>query len=181
MSAWSSTSRRAGREHQAAVRLHHLRRPGLRLLAGQHPLRLAGLRGDPVGQERAKLVAGRAFGAGLAGRADLRRRHHGQRLKAQKTAIQTPEDLVAYQAAVQGVFTKVTLAFIVVGTPRSGSPPGRAGSVWSASQPRVTIRETFATLKTNKPLAYPVRLQLLLHDRPVRGLPAPPPSTPSTC
>ena len=67
--------------------------------------------------ERAKLVAGRAFGAALGGIVltyvvgtmvnDLR---------AQKAAITTPEALIAYQDAVQGVFLKVTLAFVVVGT-----------------------------------------------------------------
>ena len=79
--------------------------------------------------ERAKLVAARAFGAGIGGViltfvvgdfiSDLR---------GQKALIKTPEDLVAYQAAVQGVFTKITLAFIVVGTAAFSSPPGPAGS-----------------------------------------------------
>lgn len=67
--------------------------------------------------ERAKLVAARAFGAGIGG-VVLTYIVGGyiSDLRGQKAQIQGPEDLVAYQAAVQGVFTKVTLAFIVVGT-----------------------------------------------------------------
>ena len=67
--------------------------------------------------ERAKLVAGRAFGAAVGG--VLLTYVVGtmvSQLKSQKSAIKTAADLAAYQSAVQGVFTKVTLVFIVVGT-----------------------------------------------------------------
>ena len=53
------------RRHEAHLRLRHLRDPGSDLLAGQHPLRLPGLGGHPVGA--------RARQAGRRPR--LRRRH----------------------------------------------------------------------------------------------------------
>jgi glucuronide carrier protein len=105
--------------------------------------------------ERAKLVAARAFGAAIGGIVltyvvgsmvnDLR---------AQKAGITTPEQFVAYQAAVQGVFTKVTLAFIVVGTAAFWFTAWACREQVLRSQPRTTVRETIDTLKTNKPLAY---------------------------
>jgi hypothetical protein len=36
----------------------------------------------------------------------------------------------------------------------SGSPLGPVGSRWYGSQPRISIKETIGTLKSNKPLAY---------------------------
>jgi glucuronide carrier protein len=105
--------------------------------------------------QRAKLVAARSFGAGL-----------GQvlltfiigaminDLRGQKKLINSPEDLIAYQAAVQGVFTKITLAFIVIGTLCFWFTAWTCRERVIRSQPRVTVRETFATLKANKPLAY---------------------------
>jgi glucuronide carrier protein len=105
--------------------------------------------------ERAKLVASRAFGAAVGGIVltyvvgamvnDLR---------AQKAGITTPEQFVAYQAAVQGVFTKVTLAFIVVGTAAFWFTAWACREQVLRSQPRTTVRETINTLKSNKPLAY---------------------------
>jgi glucuronide carrier protein len=68
--------------------------------------------------------------------------------------VKTPEDLVAYQAAVQGVFTKVTLAFIVVGTLAFWFTAWACREQVVRTQPRVTIKETIGTLKSNKPLAY---------------------------
>ena len=105
--------------------------------------------------ERAKLVAGRAFGAAVGG--VLLTYAVGtlvNQLKAQKSAIQTAADLVEYQAAVQGVFTKVTLVFIVVGTAAFWFTAWACRERVVRLQPRVTIRETLATLKSNKPLAY---------------------------
>jgi len=106
-------------------------------------------------RERAKLVAARAFGAGLGGVvltfivggfiSDLR---------GQKALIQTPEDLIAYQAAVQGVFTRVTLAFVVVGTLAFWFTAWACREQVIRTQPRISIKETVATLKTNKPLAF---------------------------
>jgi glucuronide carrier protein len=105
--------------------------------------------------ERAKLVAARAFGAGIGGViltfvvggfiSDLR---------GQKALIETPEDLIAYQAAVQSVFTKVTLAFIVVGTAAFWFTAWACRERVIRTQPRITIKETIGTLRTNKPLAY---------------------------
>ena len=67
--------------------------------------------------ERAKLVAARAFGAGLGGVIlTFVVGHFISDLRSQKALIKGPDDLLAYQAAVQGVFTKVTVAFIIVGT-----------------------------------------------------------------
>src|SRR3954454_1753757 len=98
--------------------------------------------------ERAKLVAGRAFGAAVGG--VLLTYVVGtmvSQLKSQKSAIKTAADLAAYQSAVQGVFTKVTLVFIVVGT------AAFLFTAWACRerervvrlQPRVTIRETLAS------------------------------------
>jgi glucuronide carrier protein len=105
--------------------------------------------------ERAKLVAARAFGAGIGGViltfvvggfiSDLR---------GQKSLIQGPEDLIAYQAAVQGVFTKVTIAFIVVGTLAFWFTAWACREQVVRTQPRISIKETVSTLKSNKPLAY---------------------------
>ncbi len=105
--------------------------------------------------ERAKLVAARAFGSGIGGViltfvvggfiSDLR---------GQKALIKGPEDLIAYQAAVQGVFTKVTLAFIVVGSLAFWFTAWACREQVLRSQPSITIKETVATLRTNKPLAY---------------------------
>jgi glucuronide carrier protein len=105
--------------------------------------------------ERAKLVAARAFGAGIGG-VVLTFIVGGfiNDLRGQKAQIQTPADLVAYQAAVQGVFTKVTLAFIVVGTLAFWFTAWACREQVIRTQPRITIKETVATLKANKPLAY---------------------------
>ena len=105
--------------------------------------------------ERAKLVAARAFGAGIGGViltfvvgnfiSDLR---------GQKALIKGPEDLIAYQAAVQGVFTKVTLAFIVVGSLAFFFTAWACREQVVRTQPRISVKETFSTLRSNKPLAY---------------------------
>ena len=105
--------------------------------------------------ERAKLVAGRAFGAAVGG--VLLTYVVGtmvSQLKSQKSAIKTAADLAAYQSAVQGVFTKVTLVFIVVGTAAFLFTAWACRERVVRLQPRVTIRETLATLKSNKPLAF---------------------------
>jgi glucuronide carrier protein len=105
--------------------------------------------------ERAKLVAARSFGAGIGGViltfvvgnfiSDLR---------GQKALIQGPEDLIAYQAAVQGVFTKVTLAFIVIGSLAFFFTAWACRDSVVRTQPRISVKETFGTLRSNKPLAY---------------------------
>jgi len=105
--------------------------------------------------ERAKLVAARAFGSAVGSvvltfviGAEI------NDLRAQKAGISTPEDLVAYQAAVQSTFTYITLAFIVVGTAAFWFTAWACRESVIRTQPRVTVRETVATLKSNKPLAY---------------------------
>jgi glucuronide carrier protein len=105
--------------------------------------------------ERAKLVAARAFGAAV-GSVILTFVIGGQinNLKAQKKSIVSPEDLLNYQAAVQGAFTKVTLAFIVIGTAAFLFTAWACRERVIRTQPRITIKETLGTLRSNKPLAY---------------------------
>ena len=105
--------------------------------------------------ERAKLVAARAFGAGIGG-VVLTFIVGGfiNGLRAQKAQIQTPEDLEVYRAAVQQVFTNVTLAFIVVGTLAFWFTAWACREQVIRTQPRISIKETFDTLKSNTPLAY---------------------------
>jgi glucuronide carrier protein len=105
--------------------------------------------------ERAKLVASRAFGAGIGGVVlTFVVGHFISELRGQKALIHGPEDLVAYQAAVQGVFTKVTLAFIVIGTAAFLFTAWACREQVVRTQPRITIKETIGTLGSNKPLAY---------------------------
>jgi glucuronide carrier protein len=96
-------------------------------------------------RERAKLVAARAFGAGLGG-VVLTFIVGGliQDLRGQKALIKTPEDLIAYQAAVQGVFTKVTLAFIVVGTAAFWFTAWACREQVIRTQPRISIKRPSA-------------------------------------
>jgi glucuronide carrier protein len=105
--------------------------------------------------ERAKLVAARAFGAGIGGVVlTFVVGNFISDLRGQKALIQSPEDLIAYQAAVQGVFTKVTLAFIVIGSLAFFFTAWACREAVVRTQPRISIKETFGTLRTNKPLAY---------------------------
>ena len=105
--------------------------------------------------ERAKLVAARAFGAGIGGVVlTFIVGHFISDLRGQKALIQGPEDLIAYQAAVQGVFTKVTLAFIVIGSIAFFFTAWACREAVVRTQPRISIKETFGTLSSNKPLAY---------------------------
>jgi glucuronide carrier protein len=106
-------------------------------------------------RERAKLVAARAFGSGLGG-VILAFVVGGfiQDLRGQKSQIETPEDLIAYQAAVQGVFTKVTLAFIVVGTAAFWFTAWACREQVIRTQPSITVKETIGTLRSNTPLAF---------------------------
>jgi glucuronide carrier protein len=105
--------------------------------------------------ERAKLVAARAFGAAVGGViltfvvGDMI-----NNLKGQKKSIVTPADLVAYQSAVQGAFTKITLAFIVIGTAAFLFTAWACREKVIRTQPSVSVKETIATIKSNKPLAY---------------------------
>ena len=105
--------------------------------------------------QRAKLVAARSFGSAVAS-VLLTFVVGGQisALKGQKKSIATPEDLVAYQDAVQGAFTTITLAFIVLGTAAFLFTAWACRERVIRTQPRISIKETFATVQSNKPLAY---------------------------
>ncbi len=105
--------------------------------------------------ERAKLVAARAFGAGIGGVIlTFVVGNYISDLRGQKALISGPDDLVAYQAAVQGVFTKVTLAFIVIGSAAFFFTAWACRERVTRTQPRISMKETVGTLRTNKPLAY---------------------------
>ena len=121
-------------------------------------------------RERAKLVAARAFGAGVGG-VVLTFVVGGfiQDLRGQKALIKTPEDLIAYQAAVQGVFTKVTLAFIVVGTAAFWFTAWACRERVIRTQPSITRQRNHRHPEVEQAAGLPVRVELLLPDRPVRG------------
>jgi glucuronide carrier protein len=105
--------------------------------------------------ERAKLVAARAFGAGIGGVIlTFVVGNYISELRGQKALIGGPADLLAYQAAVQGVFTKITLAFIVVGTAAFWFTAWACRERVIRTQPRISVKETVGTLRSNKPLAY---------------------------
>ncbi|PWJ54427.1 glucuronide carrier protein [Quadrisphaera granulorum] len=106
-------------------------------------------------RERAKLVAARSFGAGIGGVVlAFVVGHFVSELRAQKAAVESSSDLLAYQESVQNVFTQVTLAFVVIGTAAFWFTAWACREQVVRTQPRITIKETFATLKHNKPLAY---------------------------
>ncbi|MFZ1411082.1 MAG: glycoside-pentoside-hexuronide (GPH):cation symporter [Micropruina sp.] len=115
--------------------------------------------------ERSKLVASRAFGSAIGG-VMLTYIVAPQISAIQKTAPKLAADAdatakAAYEAAaliyrqnVQGVFTQTTLWFILL-----GSIAYFVTFLWCRetvvrTSPKVSIKETFATLKDNKPLAY---------------------------
>jgi glucuronide carrier protein len=105
--------------------------------------------------ERAKLVAARAFGAALGGIVlTFVIGNFVNELKGQKKLIASPADLLAYQSAVQGVFTKVTLAFIVIGSLAFFFTAWSCREKVVRTQDRVSVRETISTIRENKPLAY---------------------------
>ena len=115
--------------------------------------------------ERAKLVAARAFGAAIGGVA-LTYVVAPQISAIQKTAPKLAENAdaaakaahevaaLAYRQSVQGVFTTTTLWFILI-----GSVAYLLTFFWCRESvvrttPKVSVKETFETLKQNKPLAY---------------------------
>ncbi|MEW1960566.1 glycoside-pentoside-hexuronide (GPH):cation symporter [Kineococcus sp. NPDC059986] len=105
--------------------------------------------------ERARLVSARVIGAGLGGVVlTYVIGHFVSGLREQKAAIENSADLITYQAAVQGVFTKVTLAFVVVGTAAFLFTAWACRERVVRTQPRVSARDTVATLRSNRPLAY---------------------------
>jgi glucuronide carrier protein len=115
--------------------------------------------------ERAKLVAARAFGAAIGGVA-LTYVVAPQISAIQKTAPKLAENAdaaakaayevaaLAYRQSVQGVFTTTTLWFILI-----GSVAYLLTFFWCRESvvrttPKVSVKETFETLKQNKPLAF---------------------------
>jgi glucuronide carrier protein len=105
--------------------------------------------------ERAKLVAARSFGSAVA--SVLLTFVIGAQISAlrgQKADITTPEDLTAYQDAVQGAFTTITLAFVAIGTAAFLFTAWACREKVIRTQPRISVKETFGTIRSNKPLAY---------------------------
>ena len=115
--------------------------------------------------ERAKLVAARAFGSAIGGVA-LTYVVAPQISAIQKTAPKLAENAdaaakAAYEAAalayrqdVQSVFTTTTLLFILIGTIAYFLTFWWCREAVVRTTPKVSIKETIATLKHNKPLAY---------------------------
>ncbi|WP_051265366.1 glycoside-pentoside-hexuronide (GPH):cation symporter [Nakamurella lactea] len=101
--------------------------------------------------QRAKLVAARSLGAAVGGIVlTFIISPMISSLQADKDSL-SPEQ---YLGRAQGIFTWTTLSFVVI-----GSLAYLLTFLWCHErvvrvQPRVTIRETFATLRSNKPLAY---------------------------
>ncbi len=99
--------------------------------------------------ERAKLVAARAFGAAVGG--VLLSYYIGAKVSDVRKLRTTlaPAD---YQARVQSIFTQTTLAFIVLGSICYFLTFLLTKEGVVRTQPSVSMKETFATLKVNKPL-----------------------------
>jgi len=101
--------------------------------------------------ERAKLVASRFFGGALGGIVltyIIAPRISG--LREEKKTLSSAE----YQEKVQSIFTQTTLLFIVLGSIAYAVTWYFCREQVVRTQPRVTLRETWDTLKGNKPLGY---------------------------
>ena len=102
-------------------------------------------------KERAKLVSSRFFGGALGGIvltyiiapkiSDL---------KSVKKTLSPAE----YQAQVQGIFTQTTLLFIVIGSIAYLITWYFCREQVVRTSPRVSLRETWDAIRTNKPLGY---------------------------
>jgi len=115
--------------------------------------------------ERAKLVASRAFGSAIGG-VFLAYVVAPQISALQKTAPKLAADAdaaakAAYEAAkivyrqnVQNVFTTTTLLFILIGSVAYFLTFLWCREAVVRTTPKVSIKETFETLRHNKPLAY---------------------------
>jgi glucuronide carrier protein len=102
-------------------------------------------------KERAKLVASRFFG-GAVGGVVLTYIIAPQisDLKAQKASLSPAE----YQDRVQGIFTQTTLLFILIGTAAYLVTFFLCREKVVRTQPRVSLGETWQTLRHNRPLGY---------------------------
>jgi len=115
--------------------------------------------------QRAKLVAARAFGAAVGG-VLLTYIVAPQISAIQKTAPKLAEGAdaaataayqvaaLAYRQNVQNVFTTTTLLFVVLGSVAFFLTFWWCREAVVRATPRVSVRETIDTLKHNKPLAY---------------------------
>jgi glucuronide carrier protein len=101
--------------------------------------------------QRAKLVASRFFGAAVGGIVlTYLIAPRISQVRAQKSALSAE----AYAAKVQTIFTQTTLAFIVIGTAAYLLTFYLCREQVVRTQPRVSLRETIETLRSNKPLGY---------------------------
>ncbi|WP_404380000.1 glycoside-pentoside-hexuronide (GPH):cation symporter [Knoellia locipacati] len=101
--------------------------------------------------ERAKLVASRFFGGALGGIVltyVIAPQISG--LKQEKKTLRS----AAYQEKVQAIFTQTTLLFVVIGTAAYAVTWWFCREKVVRTQPRVNLRDTWLTLKDNKPLGY---------------------------
>ena len=101
--------------------------------------------------ERAKLVAARFFGGGLGGIVLT------YIIAPQISALKSTKDTLsaeAYREQVQAIFTQTTLIFVVVGTLCYALTFYLCREAVLRTTPRVTIRETWETLRHNTPLGY---------------------------
>ena len=102
-------------------------------------------------RERAKLVSSRFFGAALGGvvltYVIAPKISH---LKAQKSSLSPSE----YTHRVQAIFTQTTLLFIVLGTAAFLLTFFLCREQVVRTQPRVSMKDTWDTLRHNRPLAY---------------------------
>ena len=101
--------------------------------------------------ERAKLVASRFFGGALGGIVltyVIAPRISG--LREEKKTLSSAE----YQEKVQAIFTQTTLLFVVIGSAAYLVTWWFCREKVVRTQPRVSLRDTWDTLKGNTPLGY---------------------------
>jgi glucuronide carrier protein len=100
--------------------------------------------------QRAKLVASRTLGAAAGGvLISFIIAPQISALQKQKTTLPTEE----YLAQAQGIFTNITLLFVLIGSIAFGLTFLWCHENVVRAQAKVTIKETFATLRYNRPLA----------------------------
>ncbi|MDT0213880.1 glycoside-pentoside-hexuronide (GPH):cation symporter [Rothia sp. ARF10] len=102
-------------------------------------------------KERAKLVSSRFFGGAVGG--IVLSFIIGPQISALKEEKKTL-DAAAYQDKVQSIFTQTTLLFVVIGTIAYAVTWYTCREKVVRTQPRVSLRDTWETLRSNKPLGY---------------------------
>jgi glucuronide carrier protein len=101
--------------------------------------------------QRAKLVASRFFGSAIGGIVlTYIIAPKISELRSAKASL-SPE---AYRAEVQSIFTQTTLLFVLVGSIAYGLTVFWCREQVVRTQPKVTARQTWETIRHNKPLAY---------------------------